>query len=88
MDIFTWLVVGLAAGALASVIMGEYGFGLLGDLVLGVIGAFVGSWAFHELGWSAPFPGLAGIIAVALVGAVIVLFAVRLIRSAAGTRSR
>jgi uncharacterized membrane protein YeaQ/YmgE (transglycosylase-associated protein family) len=86
MDIFIiWLVVGLVAGVLASVVMRGSGFGLLGDVALGIAGAFVGGWAFRELGWRSPFTGLAGTIAVAFVGAVIVLAALRLIT---GRRAR
>jgi len=82
MDLFTWLVVGLVAGVLASAVMRGSGFGILGDILLGIAGAFVGSWTFHRLGWQAPFSGLVGVIAVALVGAVIVLVVLRLIRRA------
>ena len=48
-----WIVAGLAA----STLMRGSGLGILGDIALGVVGAFVGGWTFHELGWSAPFPG-------------------------------
>lgn len=81
MDIITWLIVGLVAGVLASAVIGD-GFGLIGDIVVGIVGAFVGGWTFREAGWHAPFGGLAGTIAVAFVGAVIVLAVVRLLRSA------
>ena len=67
---------------LASLIMRGSGFGVLGDIVLGIAGAFVGGWTFRELGWHAPFPGLGGVIAVAFVGAVILLAGLRLIRTA------
>jgi len=68
------------AGALASIVMRGSGFGLSGDIVLGIIGAFVGGWTFRELGWRSPFAGLPGVITVAFVGAVIVLAALRLIQ--------
>ena len=80
MDIITWLVVGGIAGVLASVVVRGSGLGLLEDIVLGIVGAFVGGWSFHELGWRAPFGGLAGVIAVAFLGAVVVLGGLRLIR--------
>jgi uncharacterized membrane protein YeaQ/YmgE (transglycosylase-associated protein family) len=86
MDILTWLVVGLVAGVLASAVVRGSGFGFLGDIVLGIAGALVGGWTFHALGWQAPFAGLAGVIAVALVGAVIVLAGLRLIRGAGARR--
>ena len=82
MDILTWLVVGLVAGALASSVVRGGGFGLVGDIVLGIAGAVVGGWSFHELGWQPPFAGVAGTIAVALTGAVIVLAGLRLLRGA------
>ena len=85
MDIITWIIVGLVAGVLASAVMRD-GFGLLGDIVIGIVGAFVGGWAFREAGWKAPFGGLAGVIAVAFVGAVIVLALLRLIRAATAPR--
>jgi uncharacterized membrane protein YeaQ/YmgE (transglycosylase-associated protein family) len=87
MDIITWLVVGLVAGLLASAVMRGSGFGLLGDIALGVIGAFVGGWTFQELGWHAPFAGLPGVIAVAFVGALIVLLGLRLIKGATSRRA-
>lgn len=82
MDIVTWLVVGLFAGVLASFLMRGSGFGLLGDIALGIAGAVVGGWMFHQLGWQAPFAGIAGAIAVAFLGAVIVLAGLLLIRGA------
>lgn len=74
------LVVGLIAGWLASMVMKGKGFGLIGDLVLGIAGAFIGSYLFGLLGISAG--GLVGSIIVAFVGAVILLFIVRLIKKA------
>jgi len=82
MDIVTWLIVGLVAGYLASAFMRGSGYGVVGDIVVGIVGAFVGGWTFRELHWRTPFPGLAGVIVVAFVGAVVVLFALRVLRSA------
>ena len=73
MDITTWLLVGLVAGALASALARGGGVGLRGDIVLGIAGAVVGGWTFHALGWQSPSTGVAGLIAVALAGAVIAL---------------
>jgi uncharacterized membrane protein YeaQ/YmgE (transglycosylase-associated protein family) len=87
MDIITWLIVGLVSGVLASVVMSGSGFGILGDIVLGILGAFVGGWTFREFGWHAPFSGLAGVIAVAFAGAVIILVLLRVVRRATGGRS-
>lgn len=79
MDIVTWLVVGLVAGVLASAVVGN-GLGLVGDIAVGILGAFVGGWVFREAGWQTPFGGLAGVIAVSFVGAAIVLLLIRLVR--------
>lgn len=80
MDLLTWLIVGLVAGLLASALMRDSGYGLLGDIAVGIAGAIVGSWTFRELGWRAPLSGIAGVIVIAVVGAVIVLFALRVLR--------
>ena len=84
MDLLTWIIVGLVAGVLASFVMGG-GFGLIGDIIIGIIGAFVGGWLFAQLGVSSPFAGLAGTIFVAFIGAVVLLFLIRLVRR--GSRS-
>jgi len=77
--ILTWIVVGLVAGVLASFVMGG-GFGLIGDIVVGILGAFVGAWIFRSLGTASPFGGLAGVIFVAFIGALVLLFLLRLVR--------
>jgi len=77
MDLLTWLIVGLIAGVLASLVMG--GVGLIGDIVVGIVGAFVGGWLFKQLGVSTPFSGLPGTIFTAFVGAVVLLFLLRLV---------
>lgn len=82
MDILTWLIVGLIAGVLASLVMGGTGYGIIGDIVIGIVGAFVGGWLFARLGVNSPFGGLAGTIFVAFIGAVVLLFILRLIRGA------
>jgi uncharacterized membrane protein YeaQ/YmgE (transglycosylase-associated protein family) len=81
MDILTWLIVGLVAGVLASMVVGG-GYGILGDIVVGIIGAFVGGWLFRQMGWSSPFGGLVGTIFVAFIGAIVLLLILRLIRRA------
>ena len=81
MSILTWIIVGLVAGVLASLVMGG-GFGIIGDIVIGIVGAFVGGWIFSKLGVSSPFGGLAGTIFTAFIGAVVLLLLLRLIRRA------
>ena len=77
MDILTWLIVGLIAGVLAALVVG--GVGLVGDIIVGIVGAFVGGWIFQQLGVTTPFSGLAGTIFTAFVGAVVLLFLLHLI---------
>ena len=77
MDLVTWLVVGLIAGVLASLVMG--GVGLIGDIVIGIVGAFVGGWLFRQMGVTTPFSGLAGTIFTAFIGAVVLLAILRLV---------
>lgn len=78
MDILTWLIVGLIAGVLASLVMGG-GYGIIGDIIIGIVGAFLGGWLFSRLGVGTPFSGLAGTIFVAFIGAVVLIFILRLI---------
>ena len=80
MDLLTWIIVGLVAGVLASLVMGGTGFGIIGDIIIGIVGAFIGGWLFRQLGVSSPMGGLAGVIFVAFVGAVVLIFILRLIR--------
>ena len=84
MDILTWLIVGLISGVLAGLVVG--GYGLLADIVIGIVGAFIGGFIFRAAGWAAPFGGLAGTIFVAFIGAVALLIILRLIRSAGPRR--
>jgi uncharacterized membrane protein YeaQ/YmgE (transglycosylase-associated protein family) len=85
MTILTWIIVGLVAGVLASLVMGGTGYGLIGDIIVGIVGAFVGGWIFASLGVSSPWGGLPGTIFIAFIGAVVLLFLLRLIRGARRT---
>lgn len=78
MDLLTWLIVGLVAGVLASMVAGS-GYGLIGDIVIGIVGAFIGGWIFRAAGWHAPFGGLGGTIFVAFIGAVVLLLILHVI---------
>lgn len=77
MELLTWLIVGLVAGVLAALLVG--GVGLIGDIIVGIVGAFVGAWIFNALGVSTPFSGLAGTIFTAFIGAVVLLFVLHLV---------
>jgi uncharacterized membrane protein YeaQ/YmgE (transglycosylase-associated protein family) len=79
MDLLTWLIVGLIAGVLASLLVGAGG-SILIDIVIGIVGAFIGGWVFRATGWHTPFAGLAGTIFIAFVGSVILLVVLQLVR--------
>lgn len=81
------LIVGLVAGLLASVAVGGVGYGILGDIVIGILGAFIGSWLFGALGVGVPFGGIAGTIFVAFIGSVVLLVLLRVLRSSGKRRS-
>lgn len=74
-----WIIVGIVAGLLAKMVVpGEGPGGILGDLIVGVIGAFLGGWLFKTfLGHS--YSGWVGSTAVAFVGAVVLLVILRAI---------
>ncbi|HEX4948768.1 MAG TPA: GlsB/YeaQ/YmgE family stress response membrane protein [Blastocatellia bacterium] len=77
-----FLLIGAVAGWLAGVILKGGGFGLIGNIVAGIIGAFVGGWLFRELGISIG-TGIVSTIITAAIGAIVVLLVVGLIRRAA-----
>ena len=77
------IFVGLVAGWLAGQIMQGAGFGLIGDLVIGVIGAFVGDWLMPRLGIQLGV-GIVSAIINATVGAIVLLLIVRLVRGRSG----
>ena len=74
-----FLAIGIVAGFLAGKIFKGSGFGLVGDLIIGVIGAFIGVWVFGLLGISSA--GIIGLLIAAVVGALILLYVVRLVKS-------
>jgi uncharacterized membrane protein YeaQ/YmgE (transglycosylase-associated protein family) len=72
------LIVGAIAGWLAGTLVKGYGFGLIGNIVVGVIGAFIGSYLFPMLGLG--LEGLIGQIVAATVGAIVLLIIIGLAR--------
>ena len=74
-----WLIVGAVAGWLAGQIMTGFGFGLVGNIVLGIVGAIVAGWLFPRF-W--PMGGIPGAIIHAAIGAIIVLVVIGLIKRA------
>lgn len=77
--VLIWVLIGAVAGWLAGVVMKSgRPYGLIGDIVLGIIGAFVGGWLLGVLGVA--FGGLLGTIVTAFIGAVVLIFLIRLIK--------
>jgi uncharacterized membrane protein YeaQ/YmgE (transglycosylase-associated protein family) len=79
------LFVGLVAGWLAGQIVRGTGFGIIGDIIIGILGAFIGSWLLPQLGIHLG-TGLVSAIVNATIGAVLLLFVVRLFRGGGGSR--
>jgi uncharacterized membrane protein YeaQ/YmgE (transglycosylase-associated protein family) len=76
---FLWFIlIGIAAGWLAGKIMQGSGFGVLGDLVIGVVGAILGGFLFGLFGLHAV--GLIGSLVTATVGAIVLLYLIRLVK--------
>jgi uncharacterized membrane protein YeaQ/YmgE (transglycosylase-associated protein family) len=73
------LLVGLVAGWLADQIVQGTGFGLLGDMIIGIVGAFIGDWLMPQLGLHLGV-GIIGAIVNATIGAIVLLLVIRLVR--------
>lgn len=71
MEPITWLVIGLIAGWLAGLVMKGSGYGLVGDIVVGILGGVVGAWLFIFIVPVDSQGGLVGTIVVALIGAAV-----------------
>ena len=79
------LVVGIVAGWLAGRVMEGGGFGLIGDLIVGLIGAFIGDWLLPQLGIHLG-TGMLSLILNAFIGAVVLLLILRLVGGGWGRR--
>lgn len=77
-NLLLFLIIGVLAGALAGRIWKGSGFGIVGDLIVGVIGAYIGVWVFGVLGIHAG--GIIGLLVAAVIGALLLLFLLRLIK--------
>jgi uncharacterized membrane protein YeaQ/YmgE (transglycosylase-associated protein family) len=79
MGIISWLILGLIAGFIGSKLVNKSGEGFFLDIILGIIGAFVGGFIFHLLG----FAGVTGLnlwsMLVAVIGAIVVLVAYHMV---------
>ncbi len=79
MDILYIIIVGAIAGYIADVLMRDNGFGLIVNIILGIVGGFVGTWAFNKLGITIGSGWISDIIRSA-AGAILILFVVGLFR--------
>ena len=81
MGILAWIVVGLIAGWLAGQVMKGGGYGVIVDIILGILGGVLGGWIFGALGiWHGG--GMIGSIIVAFIGAVILVAITRVLKRA------
>jgi uncharacterized membrane protein YeaQ/YmgE (transglycosylase-associated protein family) len=78
--IVTWIIVGGIAGLLAEWLIGGVHAGCIGTVIIGILGAFIGGWVFSTLGISIGAPGLVSSIITAFVGAAVLLLIIRLVR--------
>jgi len=78
--LIVFLAIGALAGWLAGLLMKGGGFGLVGNIIVGIVGALVGGFVFGLLGISAG--GFIGSVVMATVGAVLLLFVVKVIKKA------
>jgi uncharacterized membrane protein YeaQ/YmgE (transglycosylase-associated protein family) len=78
MEFLWFILIGLAAGWLAGQVISGGSFGVIGDILLGVVGALIGGFLFSKLGLSAG-GGMLGALIVATIGAVLVLFLGRIV---------
>jgi len=78
--ILLWIISGIVAGWLTGLVMKGRGYGLLGNLIIGLLGGIIGGWLFSLFGLAAT--SWLAEIAVALVGGVVLVAVVRLLRRA------
>ena len=81
-SILVWLIVGALAGWIAGELMRGHGFGFLGNVVVGIVGAVLGGLLFSAVGID-PAYGFVGSLITSVVGAVVLLFVVGLARRTA-----
>jgi len=80
-SLLAWLLIGIVAGWLAGVVVKGGGFGLIGDVVVGILGAFIGGWLAGVLHFHINVgPSWVSSIITATIGAVALLLVLRLVR--------
>jgi uncharacterized membrane protein YeaQ/YmgE (transglycosylase-associated protein family) len=78
MDLLITLLIGALAGWLGSLVFRGAGFGLIGNIVIGILGSFVGTWVLGKLGWNFG-SGFLGQVLTGAAGAIVILVIVRII---------
>ncbi len=77
-SLILWIVIGAIAGWIAGTVMRGGGFGLLGNIVVGIVGAFLGGFIFNLIGITAG--GFLGSLVLATIGAIVLLFLLGLVQ--------
>ena len=75
--LISWLAIGLVAGLLAGVVVKGSGFGMVGDIITGLVGAVVGGLLYHVFSGRHTSPSFVVEVVIAFVGAVVLLFVER-----------
>lgn len=79
-DLIYTLIIGAVSGWLAGQIQQGYGYGVIGNIIIGIIGAIVGSWLLRTVLHVSIGSGLVSVIATAVIGALVVLFLIGLVK--------
>lgn len=85
MSILSWIVLGLVAGYIGSLVVDRRGAGVVIDILIGIAGALLGGWVFQALGWGSVSGFNLASLLVAIVGSIILLLIYHAIRRATGT---
>ena len=87
LGIFSWIIIGLLAGALAGFFVpGRERYGCLGTILVGIAGGLLGGWLWTNLLGQDEASGFLGAIVVATIGAILVMLILRAIRGEGSTR--
>ena len=80
-SLIIFILIGAVAGWLAGMLVKGFGFGLIGNIIVGIVGAFLAGWLLPQLGVSIG-SGIVGAIIHATIGAIILLLILRLVKRA------
>lgn len=79
-DLIFTLLIGAVSGWLAGQIRQGYGFGLIGNIIVGILGAFIGGWLFRSVLHTDLGGGILGVIGTSVIGALLLLFLIGLVK--------